>query len=300
MNETQTRTETQADERLGSAAYFDRAWRQTRAAGGGRGLVYPREQPTTQYDLFERVKAVELDTLLERYHLKQGLVLEYGCGSAGMSVYLMNRGFRAVCCDLSLNALELAQMNCAAHRNGASTTLTRVAGNALRLPFDDNVFDVVMSYGLLEHFDPAVLDELLCEVVRTLRPGGLFVADIAHGRFSSRTAGLVVSMLGSWLYYGLTLRGKSLAEMRRVYFGELYENQLDEREWAVALERAGLSEVRARVLHPFPPFALQGRLERGYIHALLALRGVWQWYHRAQPRWARRWGWLYFVSGIKK
>ena len=47
-------------------------------------------------------------------------------------------------------------------------------GEAVRLPFPDATFDVVLSTGLLEHFqDPS---PIVREMARVLRPGGALVS----------------------------------------------------------------------------------------------------------------------------
>jgi SAM-dependent methyltransferase len=284
----------------GSAADFDRAWAEALDQNGGFGLIYPAAQPKTQFELFEKVKAEEVDGLLERYQVTEGLVLEYGCGAAGMSIYLVNRGFEAVALDISANALSLARLNVARHRtDDGSGQLRRVAGNVLQLPFTDDAFDVVMSYGLLEHFAPEVVDAVLGEVIRTLRPGGLFLADIVPGRFSVRTLGTWLSLAGSLIAHAATLRWQRLPKLPGAYLDALYENDLDARAWSSALQRCGLQDVQGRICHPFPPLALSGWPERFYVSFMRSLRPVWRWFHRTQPPWARWWGWMHLVWGTK-
>jgi SAM-dependent methyltransferase len=285
---------------FGSAADFDQDWTEALSQDGGRWLIYPTTQPVKQFDLFEQVKAQEVDAVLAAHHLDQGLVLEYGCGAAGMSVYLANHGFRAVACDISVNALHLAQLNMDRHLASGSTDSVHVAaGDVLQLPFADASFDVVMSYGLLEHFAPEIVDVVLAEVVRTLRPGGLFIADIAHRRFSVRTLGMWLSLIGSLAYHAATLRWQRLPSMTGAYLDALYENDLDNKAWSGALQRAGLQDVQVRICHPFPPLALSGRPERAYVALMQQLLPMWRRFHRDQPAWARWWGWLYLVWGVK-
>lgn len=72
------------------------------------------------------------------------------------------RGARAVCLDLARNKLEFGK-KLRGHPG-------LVEGDALRLPFADGAFDVVMSVCAIEHFDdgPAALSEMS----RVLAPGG--------------------------------------------------------------------------------------------------------------------------------
>ena len=68
----------------------------------------------------------------------------------------------------------------------------RVA-DAERLPFSDETFDVVYSYGVLHHSPDT--RAAICEVCRVLRPGGIAKIMIYHSR------SIVGAML--WLRYGL-------------------------------------------------------------------------------------------------
>ncbi|MEO0603340.1 MAG: methyltransferase domain-containing protein [Myxococcota bacterium] len=49
-----------------------------------------------------------------------------------------------------------------------------VRGDALALPFD-TCFDLVVEFGAIGHFEPAIQPRLFEEVARVLRPGGRFV-----------------------------------------------------------------------------------------------------------------------------
>ena len=124
--------------------------------------------------LTERVKLQYLLPLIPPYARS----LEVGCGSAKLSALLAQRGVRVVGTDRSSQALRVA-------RNNLSWMTVRgdiVRSDAFQLPFADEQFDVVFSTGLLEHFDDPV--PLISEMVRTLRPGGVFFSDIVPLKFS--------------------------------------------------------------------------------------------------------------------
>ncbi len=55
-----------------------------------------------------------------------------------------------------------------------------IQGNALKLPFKDNSFDVVSAHAILHHV-PENLDEAIKEVERVLKPHGLFIAEEPGG-----------------------------------------------------------------------------------------------------------------------
>ncbi|MEO6457349.1 MAG: class I SAM-dependent methyltransferase [Chloroflexia bacterium] len=108
--------------------------------------------------------------------------LEVGSGSGRLSVLLALEGHQLTCLDYTKEALQAARRNFA-----ASNVRGRfVQGDALTLPFATGSFDVVFSTGLLEHFaDPL---QIVTEMVRVLRPGGVFFSDIVPRKFSSLRA----------------------------------------------------------------------------------------------------------------
>jgi ubiquinone/menaquinone biosynthesis C-methylase UbiE len=172
----------------GSAAEFDQDWLSALAERDQRWLVYPDPTRGDQASLAEWVKSQQLLAILRAHGIPDGRVLEYGCGSAGMSVFLREHGYAAYGADLSEHALEVARLNDRQHRAG-SERLPLVQADTLALPMRDRTFDVVMSHGLLEHFEIDALRQLIREVVRVLRPGGLFgTISSRSGRTRARSA----------------------------------------------------------------------------------------------------------------
>jgi len=99
-------------------------------------------------------------------------VLDVAAGTAVSTKALAATGAWAVATDFSVGML-------AAARTG--TTLPRVAGDAMRLPFADESFDAVtISFGLRNVADPAAA---LREFARVVRPGGqLLVCEFSRPR----------------------------------------------------------------------------------------------------------------------
>lgn len=109
------------------------------------------------------------------------LLLDLACGGGLLGPHVAAKGHRHVGLDLSATALPLAR----AHG------LTPVRGDVTRLPFRDEVADVVVAGEILEHVaDPPAV---VAEACRVLRPGGTLVLDTIAatwwGRFSSVTVG---------------------------------------------------------------------------------------------------------------
>ena len=86
-----------------------------------------------------------------------GRVLEAGCGSGKILRYLKAKGrYRTVGCDYSVEAIHLARIHCDAI----------VACDIAQLPFGNDSFSLVFNQGVMEHFPPAELDNVLREFQR--------------------------------------------------------------------------------------------------------------------------------------
>lgn len=107
-------------------------------------------------------------------------VLEIGVGQ-GTDLAQFGKG-GAVChaIDITENHLNLARRNFSLR--GLVADIRRA--DATRIPYPDNHFDVVYSFGVLHHAPE--LDEIMSEVYRVLRPGGLVMIALYH-RWSAFT-----------------------------------------------------------------------------------------------------------------
>jgi SAM-dependent methyltransferase len=127
-------------------------------------------------------------------------VLEIGVGMGADYLEWLKAGALATGVDLSSASLERAQRRC--ELVGYMPDL-RVA-DAERLPFPDNTFDIVYSYGVMHHSPDTA--QCIREARRVLKPGGALRIMIYH---HPSLTGLML-----WLRYGW-LRGRSLR--RSVY-----------------------------------------------------------------------------------
>jgi 2-polyprenyl-6-hydroxyphenyl methylase/3-demethylubiquinone-9 3-methyltransferase len=109
------------------------------------------------------------------------VLLDVACGGGLLAPHIADLGYRHVGVDLSPTAAPVA----AAH--GVQV----VRGDAMRLPFADAVFDVVVAGEVLEHV--ADHQGAVAEACRVLRVGGTLVIDTIAatwwGRFLSVTVG---------------------------------------------------------------------------------------------------------------
>jgi ubiquinone/menaquinone biosynthesis C-methylase UbiE len=95
-----------------------------------------------------------------------GRMLEIGCGAGWELVAWAQAGMQVSGLDLSSGALELAKGNFEHNKLPAELKL----GNAEQLPFADETFDIVASFGVLHQTQST--EAAVAEVKRVLKPGG--------------------------------------------------------------------------------------------------------------------------------
>jgi 2-polyprenyl-6-hydroxyphenyl methylase/3-demethylubiquinone-9 3-methyltransferase len=134
-------------------------------------------------------------------------VLDLGCGAGFLANYLATRGHVVTGVDTTEENLAVARAHApttaargamdgagtaAASAMGAGSA-TYELGDACALPYSAASFDVVCAMDLIEHVEHP--DQLIAEVGRVLRPGGMF---FFHTFNRTRLANLIVIKGVSW------------------------------------------------------------------------------------------------------
>jgi SAM-dependent methyltransferase/uncharacterized protein YbaR (Trm112 family) len=97
------------------------------------------------------------------------LLLDIGCNWGRWTIAASQRGYRPIGIDPSFEAIVAARR--IARQLGVDEARYVVA-DARRLPFADDTFDVVFSYGVLQHFSKADVAVSVDEIARVLVRGG--------------------------------------------------------------------------------------------------------------------------------
>lgn len=88
----------------------------------------------------------EITRKLKKYQVKK--VLDLGCGSGWLSIFMSKYGFEITGIDTAKPAIELGKTW--AQEDNANVDF--LVGNLLNLPFKENTFDAVICNSVLEHF----------------------------------------------------------------------------------------------------------------------------------------------------
>jgi ubiquinone/menaquinone biosynthesis C-methylase UbiE len=226
---------------------------------------------------------------------KSGRALEVGCGRGSMGAFFADNGFEVHLLDTSTTALKNA-LSCF---NNDGLNAHSICGDALALPYRDAEFDVIVSIGLLEHFEN--IESAVTEQLRVLKPEGVFLGYVVPERRLS------VQTLAAPLNLFLRFLSKFKASSQSPSKTPLYRNANIAADYLAVMRKAGVRECGSFGMFPVPlvshspafPFSLMSpRAERVLVkiwRALLSLRRP-----RRDP-WICREGWgLAFLVWAKR
>ena len=128
-------------------------------------------------------------------------VLEVGCGCGTDLLQFARAGAEVYGIDLSQHSVELTKRRLELY--GLRDEVTQ--GDSEDLPFPDNYFDLVYSWGVIHHAPHP--SKVVAEIYRVLKPGGCIKAMVYH-RYSP-------VWLRQWLKHAL-LKGRIFTSLSRV------------------------------------------------------------------------------------
>ncbi len=117
----------------------------------------------------------------DRLKLEEGhMVLDLGCGFGRHAFEVLRRGAKVVACDMALHELHEVRATFAAMAEVGEIEETSAAftsaGDATRLPFQDNTFDRIIASEVLEHIHND--EDALQELFRVLKPNGILAITV--------------------------------------------------------------------------------------------------------------------------
>jgi 2-polyprenyl-6-hydroxyphenyl methylase / 3-demethylubiquinone-9 3-methyltransferase len=117
---------------------------------------------------------------LRHRHPSGKTVLDVGCGGGFLAEEFARDGFKVTGIDPASRSVEAARKH-AAENNLA---IDYRVGRGEAIPFPDSSFDVIACCDVLEHVDD--LNQVIHEVARTMKPGGLFLYDTVNRTWLSK------------------------------------------------------------------------------------------------------------------
>jgi ubiquinone/menaquinone biosynthesis C-methylase UbiE len=231
-----------------------------------------------------------------------GRAIEVGAGRGSMGAFFAANGFETHLLDTSEKALHSAQYNFEQDKLNSYC----ICGDTLNLPYADDSFDVLVSIGLLEHFED--VEQPVVEQMRLLRDGGVFLGYVVPERpISVQTLAIPVNTMLKLSHRLLSLTRSTPAEQRPPAKAPLYRNTFTSEAYLAIMRQLNVADCGSFGMFPVPlvshsyqfPFTpMASPLEQGLIkcwQALLTLNPA------SIDKWTcpERWG-LAFLVWAKK
>ena len=115
-------------------------------------------------------------------------VLDVGCGTGTQLAIYQERGCKVIGIDLSSPMLQVAKS-----KLGPEAILT--SGDAIRMPYPDNSFDLVISSLFLHQLNPKLQFATLGEMIRVLQPEGRILLIDFHPKEAWTLSGILTYLI---------------------------------------------------------------------------------------------------------
>jgi ubiquinone/menaquinone biosynthesis C-methylase UbiE len=199
------------DEKL----YWDKFWKDKIVSGKFSELDY-----WFQVKVYRRMHNHFLSILGD---LSGKKILEVGCGSGYASLLLSQTDAFCALMDSSEWALKYSE-NLLQKIGVNKNKINYVLGNAEKIPFEDNSFDVVHNCGVLEHYNNEQIKRILSEMKRVTKRGGQVIV-------------VLPNLLSLEIIY------------RMFKFGKGSERYISRRKLKKFLEEVGLMNIEIKSAH---------------------------------------------------
>jgi SAM-dependent methyltransferase len=175
---------------------------------------------------------------------KKARILEAGSGTGRVVKYLYDLGYRNV---------EGIELNKAAvkHFNQKFPQIKVIQGDILDMPYRDNTFDVIASYGVVEHFKPG-LEAPLKALKRVLKKDGVLIVSVPSMNFIRRFIYAWDLFVDKLFFWKKSMRNKGIYYIHP-QFGDFFEYRLTPSEFRKACILAGYE-----IVQDFPIYHMDG------------------------------------------
>ena len=204
-----------------------------------------------------RAERSEFARMLDRAIPGDATIVEVGCGTGQMSLYLARAGRRLIGADLARASLRLAAG--AARRFGLQRAVRFIQTDLHRPGLRNGAFDVVYSSGVLHHTpDPGAA---FARIARLARPGGWIVIGLynALARIPLRLRRAVARLSGyRWTLFDPVLRDRNGEPARReAWLRDQYQHPTEHRHTLGEVQR-WFAENDVEYVRAYPSALLAG------------------------------------------
>jgi len=166
-------------------------------------------------------------------------VLEVGCGRGSLSSHFASKGHECHLLDISETVINTAKEIFIKNKHEAHFYV----GDANSLDFEESTFDVLVSIGLLEHFES--LEQIIDEQYRVLKKGGILINYVVPENKEN------VQKDFNWINDILKAQSKNNDQII-IEKEELYRSDSDSKKYIKKYTEAGFKEIFSSGVYPLP------------------------------------------------
>lgn len=124
---------------------------------------------------------------------KSAKILEAGCGFGHWVFWMAKHNFQVTGVDIAEKTIETAKLYA---KNKKISNCKFVVADIRKLPLEDNSFDMIFSFGVIEHFKNP--KPLMLELKRVLKPGGKIFLSVPNIYSMHSLTRPMAKLLGRW------------------------------------------------------------------------------------------------------
>lgn len=222
----------------GDIESFDKSWLKSKES---YYTHWTREEPENQVQFAFRNHWILMQEIMESNLFNKGKrCLEVGCGRGSISAYFSDAGYECTLIDTSEYVLKIAKE--IFNKYGLKGKFK--VGNVNKLPFEDNLFDIVFSIGLLEHFED--IEPPIKEQIRIIDKEGVFMAYIVP-KYTDN-----IQKEYDWINQILKGYVVERKELKQPQKQKIYRSDYDSKKYIKVLKKFNLHGIQASGVYPLP------------------------------------------------
>ncbi len=231
---------------------YDKRWKKSIGTQDDDILVFekPKRQVEFFYLLYNKFIA---DVIQSEFKEPKNIqLLELGCGRATSSIYqAITLGVSVHPTDYSDIALDVAKRNLKKYGVVAEPEKADV----YELPYEDNIFDVVISLGVMEHITHPL--KAYQEMYRVLKPGGIALSMNVPERNNIQRIATPINRVLSKIEILMNSKSQQtwLDKATRSKTDGVYRSNSQAEQFCKILVRANFFDCSGIEFNPFPTFS---------------------------------------------
>lgn len=171
---------------------------------------------------------------------KKSKILEAGSGSGRVVKYLYDLGYK------NTEGIELNK-EAIRHFNKKYPYIKNIQGDILNMPYRANSFDVIATYGVVEHFLPGI-EQPLIALKKILKKNGLLIVTVPSLNYIRYVVYIKDMIKDSLHFWGKINRNKGVYYVHP-QFGEFFEYRLTPNEFRIGCINAGYKIVSEQPIY---------------------------------------------------